>query len=210
MYLTPDQAHLKYGYHVKTLADWADAGKIQFIRSKGGHRRYLESDLSGLKPEAEGPRAIIFYARVSTHSQKEDLQTQAAFLAKGREGELVTDIGSGMNFKRRKFIKLMERVAAKEVGEIVVGHKDRLCRFGFDFVEWFCNLNGCKVTVLGETHLSPYQELMQDFMSIMHCFSSRLYFLRRYKEEVSKEPKKEPKKTLEESIDKPECIGVSL
>ncbi|GET36880.1 resolvase domain protein [Microseira wollei NIES-4236] len=114
-----------------------------------------------------------------------------------------------MNFKRRKFLKLMQRVANHEVKEIVVGHKDRLCRFGFDFIEWFCNLHDCQITVLGDTKLSPYQELMQDFISIMHCFSSRLYFLRRYKDEIKAQPVELPQPPRD-TIEKSEWIGVEL
>ncbi len=62
----------------------------------------------------------------------------------------------------------MERVAKREVTKIVVAHKDRLCRFGFDFVEWFCNLNGCEIAILNNTYKPPHQERMEDFMSIMH------------------------------------------
>jgi putative resolvase len=75
-----------------------------------------------------------------------------------------------MNWKRKGFLKLMTQVSKGEIGEIVVGHKDRLCRFGFDFVEWFCHLHDCKITVINNSKLSPQEELMHDFMSIMHCF----------------------------------------
>lgn len=207
-YLSPIQVQKKYGYHPKTLADWADAGKVEFIRSKGGHMRYLESSLTGIGLDVS-IGVIAIYARVSTHSQKADLETQVIALQKNRQGELIQEIGSGMSFKRKKFIKLMERVGRGEVSEIVVAHKDRLCRFGFDFVEWFCLQNNCKITVLGKTELSPYAELMQDFMSIMHCFSSRLYFLRRYKDPISKENNVTDKE-LDKPLDKTECIGVSL
>ncbi len=208
MYLSPQQVQKRFGYHPKTLADWADQGKIKYIRSKGNHRRYLLSDLEGLT-DTSFERVIILYARVSTHSQKEDLKSQAQKLRESRPGEVINEIGSGLNFKRRKFLKLMERVADGEIQEIVVAHKDRLCRFGFDFIEWFCELHHCKITVLGKTELSPYAELMQDFMSIMHCFSSRLYFLRRYKDEF-KTVAPTGTKDLEPTLDKSECIGVEL
>ncbi|MEG5052537.1 MULTISPECIES: IS607 family transposase [unclassified Microcoleus] len=209
MYLSPAQAQEKYGYHPKTLADWADDGKIEYIRSKGGHRRYLESSIVGKSGLQETTGLVIIYARVSTHSQKNDLESQATALKANRQGNLIREIGSGMNFKRKKFIKLMERVGHGEISEIVVAHKDRLCRFGFEFVEWYCSQNGCKITVLGKTDLSPHAELMQDFMSVMHCFSSRLYFLRRYKDPISKEEITTNEKSAE-PIDESECIGVSL
>lgn len=188
MYLSPLAVQKRFGYHPKTLAAWADEGKIEFIRTPGGHRRYLLSSLEG-EALRIAERSIIIYGRVSTHGQKEDLGVQVEFLlAKYPKAEVIKEIGSGLNFKRRKFLQLMSRVAQHEIDEIVIGHKDRLCRFGFDFVEWFCNLNHCQITVLRQTNLSPYQELMQDFMSIMHCFSSRLYFLRRYKKEIQNDP----------------------
>lgn len=208
MYLSPQQAQQRFGYHPKTLADWADAGQIEYIRFPGGHRRYLPTSLEGVS-EPDDLRSVVLYARVSTHTQRTDLAIQADHIKQRRAGEIIKEIGSGMNFKRRKFLKLMQRVADHEVKEIAIGHKDRLCRFGFDFVEWFCNLHDCQITVLGDTGLSPYQELMQDFMSIMHCFSSRLYFLRRYKDEIKTEPVTETQNPPD-TIEKTKWIGVEL
>lgn len=209
MYLTPEQVQKQYGFHPKTLADWADAGKIKSFRTPGGHRRYYASDFT---PEsgktADVIRLTVLYARVSTHSQKTDLLTQADYLQANHAGEIIREIGSGMSFKRKKFIKLMEQVGRGEVGEIVIVHKDRLCRFGFDFVEWYCGQHQCTIKVLGKTELSPHAELMQDFMSIMHCFSSRLYFLRRYKDQIATEPTE--KENSVEPLDISECNGVEL
>lgn len=187
-YLSPIQVQKLYGYHPKTLSNWADDGKIEYIRTPGGQRRYLASSLES-KLDAKPEDKTILYCRVSTHSQKDDLDTQVIELSRrAPEAEIIREVGSGLNFKRKKFMKLMDLVAEKQVSQIVIGHKDRLCRFGFDFVEWFCNLNGCKITVLNKTELSPHQELMQDFMAIMHCFSSKLYFLRKYKETILNDP----------------------
>ncbi len=191
-YLTPNQVYKKYGYHPKTLAEWAKEGKIEFIKSPGGHRRYPESAFQ--KTSNIDEREVILYARVSTRSQKDDLENQIAFLGKHYPNtRLVKDIASGMNWKRKQFIKLMERVAKGEIKTIVVAHKDRLCRFGFEFVEWFCNLNECEIVVINSTKLSPHEELMSDFMSIMHCFSSRLYFLRAYEKKLEQEYKNSSK-----------------
>ncbi len=176
MYLTPKQVQEKFGYHPKTLSRWADEGKIQYIKSPGGHRRYLLSALEKLAAETsdtKDTREIILYVRVSTHSQKEDLASQREYVSSYYpQCKCISDIGSGLNFKRKKFLKLMEQVAAHEIKKIVVAHKDRLCRFGFDFVEWFCNLNNCQIEVLNNTYKSPHQELMDDFME---CF---FYFYR--------------------------------
>ena len=99
----------------------------------------------------------------------------------------------------------MERVAAHEIKKIVVAHKDRLCRFGFDFVEWFCHLNGCQIEVLNQTYSSPHQELMDDFMAVMHCFSSKLYFLRQRSGKSARiAEKKEIIKKKPQALDKEE------
>lgn len=182
MYLTPQQVYKQYGYHPKSLAEWADEGKIPCIKSPGGHRRYPVSAIEGLTGKK---RLTVTYARVSTASQKEDLKTQIEYLGSRYPGcECINDIGSGLNFKRKKFLKLMERVAQREIESLVIAHKDRLCRFGFDFVEWFCNLNGCNIIILNHTYQSPQQEFLEDFMAIMHCFSAKLYFLRKYEKQI--------------------------
>jgi putative resolvase len=186
MYLTPKQVQDKYGYHPKTLAQWANEGKIKCNVSPGGHRRYLVSSLDGLTQQTA--KKVINYARVSTPGQKGDLKTQIEYLGSRYPGtETVSDIGSGLNFKRKKFLALMERVLKREIQTIVVAHKDRLCRFGFDFIEWFCNQHECEIVILNNTYKSPHAELMDDFMSVMHCFSSKLYFLRRYEKNIKKD-----------------------
>ncbi|MBW4634999.1 MAG: IS607 family transposase [Iphinoe sp. HA4291-MV1] len=190
MYLTPAEAQKRYGYHPKTLTRWADEGKIQYIKSPGGHRRYLIESIERLVDRIDN-RPVILYARVSTTSQKQDLASQSEYLGKNYPNcKCISDFGSGLNFKRKKFITLMEQVSKQEIKVIVVAHKDRLCRFGFDFVEWFCNLNHCDIVVLNNTYKPPHQELMEDFMSIMHCFSSKLYFLRKYEKIIQSDSEK--------------------
>lgn len=190
MYLSPRQVQSLYGYHPKTLAQWADDGKIEFIRTPGKQRRYLKASLDemhGLKG-LQTQKVVVLYARVSTSQQKPELASQIEFLQERHpQAELVKEVGSGMNFKRKKFLKLLSRVMTGEVGEIVVAHKDRLARFGFDLIEWLCNEHDCTVTVLKETAHSPEQEMVQDFVSIIHCFTSRLYFLRKYEKKIKDE-----------------------
>ncbi|MDJ0620502.1 MAG: IS607 family transposase [Calothrix sp. MO_192.B10] len=184
MYLTPIEAQKRYGYHRRTLSRWADDGKIDFIKSPGGHRRYSVESLERVISQ-EDIRPVILYARVSTKTQQDDLESQIEYLARNYPNcRCFSEYGSGMNFKRKKFISIMERVAKSEIKTIVVAHKDRLCRFGFDFVEWFCNLNRCKIVVLNNAYKTPHQEMMDDFLGIMHSFSSKLYFLRRYEKEI--------------------------
>lgn len=188
MYLTPQEAKEKFDYHPKSLARWADQGLINFVKSPGGHRRYLLSSLENFYYQEEDKREIILYIRVSTNSQKEDLESQRQYVSSYYpQCKCVSDLGSGLNFKRKKFISIMQQVADGKIKKIVIAQKDRLCRFGFDFVEWFCKLNNCEIEILNSHYQTPYEELMEDFMAIMHCFSSRLYFLRSYKKKIKQE-----------------------
>lgn len=187
MYLTPQEVKERFGYNQRTLSRWADKGLIKFIKSPGGHRRYLLCSLEGINPE-EDKREVILYVRVSTQSQKNDLASQREYVSSYYpQCKCISDLGSGLNFKRKKFQSLMKRVAEGKIRKIVVAQKDRLCRFGFDFVEWFCELNDCEIEILNHTYQTPYEELMEDFMAIMHCFSSKLYFLRSYEKKIEDE-----------------------
>ena len=184
MYITGKQASKKFGYNPRTISRWALANKVRYIKSPGGHKRFLVSDLESISQGVD-ERDVILYARVSTATQKDDLLTQKEYLSSYYpKAKIITDMGSGLNFKRKNFIKLMEMVANQEVKKIVIGHRDRLCRFGFDFIEWFCNQNKCQIEVLNNTKLSPHEELVKDVLDIIHCFSSKLYFLRRYEKDI--------------------------
>jgi predicted site-specific integrase-resolvase len=101
--------------------------------------------------------------------------------------EVIKDIGSGLNYKRRGLKSLLELAMRGEQLEIVVAHRDRLARFGFELIKWIVQQNGGKIVVLKQTNLSPEQELTNDLLSILHVFSSRRYLmhgLRNYKKQV--------------------------
>jgi putative resolvase len=131
-------------------------------------------------------RRIYAYLLVSSPAQRPDLANQRAAVEQlcvvaGKEiAEYLEDVGSGLDYKRKHFLRLMEMVDRGEVAEIVVAHKDRLVRFGFEFFEKFCADHGCRLTVMNAESLSPEEELVKDLFSIVNCFSSRLYGLGRY------------------------------
>jgi predicted site-specific integrase-resolvase len=189
------------GVSGSTLRRWESEGKLIADRTLGNQRIYNEDHLNvALRLKTgKSPSKIIVYCRVSSNSQKEDLKSQVeagASRAFGRErfclaqGVAITDsiqeIGGGLNFKRPKFLQLVQWAIAGEVKVIYVAHKDRLCRFGFDLVEQIVEWNGGKIIVANAETLSPQEELTQDLLSIIHCFSSRLYGLRKYKSKVKK------------------------
>ena len=206
-YVTPRKAAESLGVSVSTLRRWDSEGKIKSIRTPGGQRRFC------IEEYEEEAKPTVLYARVSTPDQKDDLSRQVKFLqSKYPEGELVTEIGSGLNFKRRKFLTILERIYQKDLGKLVIAYSDRLVRFGFPLVEWICKQGECELMVLNERKLSPEQELVEDILSILHCFSSRLYGLRKYKSQVKKsiqEKESEP----DEKVDAQQCQenqGISL
>jgi predicted site-specific integrase-resolvase len=98
----------------------------------------------------------ILYARVSSRSQRADLDRQIAKLLElYPAAELITDIASGLNFKRKGLRAILEAVRTGNVGAIIVAHKDRLARCGFELIEWLCQLDGTKIVVLNQDNLSP-------------------------------------------------------
>lgn len=163
------------------VARWDNEGKLDSIRTPGNQRRFC------IDEHEPKNKPIVAYARVSTHSQQDDLDQQIEFLrAKYPNAELVCEIGSGLNFKRRKFLKILERICASDISTLVVAYADRAVRFGFPLIEWLCQQNGVKLLVLNQRNLSPEAELVEDILSILHCFSARLYGLQKYQKQVSK------------------------
>ncbi|MEG4918484.1 IS607 family transposase [Microcoleus sp. B7-D4] len=127
----------------------------------------------------------ILYARVSSRSQKADLLRQADFLvSRYPAGEIIQDIGSSLNFKRKGLITLLEHIYTGDIGMVVIASKDRLCRFGFDLISWFAERGGCKILVLNNSSLSPEREMVEDILAIIHGDRCRLYGLRKYKKQI--------------------------
>ncbi len=179
------------GVSVRTLQRWDREGRLKpASRTPGNRRLYSEEQLRQILQERArpaSPRANIAYVRVSGQSQRPDLRNQQNALeqfciAQGLAiDEWVQEIGGGMNFQRPKFTQIIDRILAGEIGTLVIAHKDRLARFGFDLIAHICEKQGCRLVVLNAESLSPEQEMVQDLLSITHTFSARLYGLRRYR-----------------------------
>ncbi|NER01670.1 MAG: IS607 family transposase [Okeania sp. SIO3C4] len=183
-YVTPKEAANRLGVSVSSLRRWETEGKLKAIRTPGGQQRYLLTEIESTACLTRAVR-IVLYARVSTPNQRDDLDRQIEFLRSSfPTGECISEIGSGLNFRRRKFLSILDRVLAGDIDKLVVAHPDRFVRFGFELVKWLCEKHECELLVLHENKLSPEQELVQDMLSIIHCFSARLYGLRKYKKQV--------------------------
>lgn len=145
----------KYNVSTPTLYRWEQEGLVKTIRLPGGSRKYRARDIDALFEGSEADKEekkAICYARVSSAHQKEDLQRQIDYLKeKFPEHEIIQDIGSGLNWKRKGFMSLLEQVYDGIVEEVVVTYKDRLCRFGFELVEWIFKKSGTKLVVLSQT-----------------------------------------------------------
>ncbi len=103
-----------------------------------------------------------------------------------------------MNFKRERFLVLIERIQRGEIERVLIAHKDRLVRFGFDLLDHLARENGCEIVVVNQEPLSPEQEMVEDLLAIVHTFSCRLYGMRKDKKQIKEDypGSKEPKEIL--------------
>jgi len=175
MYQSAKTIQKRYEISRTCLAKWGDDGLVRIRRMDGGKRLYHSGDidrkLGCTEPESDEKEKII-YARVSSSKQKGDLERQVKDLKENYPNHKVyRDIGSGLNYKRKNFEALLERVMQGTIGEIVVSYRDRLCRYGFELIESICRFNGTKILVhfKHETEGSE-SELSQDLMAVCNFF----------------------------------------
>jgi putative resolvase len=185
MYLSAHQATKKLGVSSDTLRRWLKQGKITAKTSPSGTRLYNISIFPELTSQnvettttttaATTTKKGFLYARVSSIKQKEDLERQKQLLSsRFPTYELVSDIGSGVNFKRPGLKTLLEQSSRRVVSEIVVTHRDRLCRFAFDLIQYVLSLHATKIVVLFNDATSDEHELSQDILAINTVFICRL------------------------------------
>lgn len=182
---------------ISTLRRWDSTGELVANRHKSGHRYYTDEHLRKLlNLVEEEERKVVVYCRVSSSNQKDDLSSQVEAMSTFclnsgiAIGDLVKEVGGGMNFKRKKFLQLMNDIQYGKVSKLLIAHKDRLCRFGFDYFEHLCKVCNTELVVVNQEKLSPEKEMVEDLLSIVHTFSCRLYGLRSYKKKIKDELKK--------------------
>ncbi len=190
MRISIGQAAKELGVSIPTLRRWEAEGKIHAERTPKGHRRYDLAQLRGLKPYevSQNNRPTVCYARVSSQDQKEYLARQVSLLetfcaANGWSYEVMQDLGSGMNYRKKGLEQLIKRICSGRMGRLVLTHKDRLLRFGSELVFSLCEAFGTEVVIInqGEQLLSFEEELAQDVLEIIVVFSARLYGSRSHK-----------------------------
>lgn len=189
MLQTPGEAARAWGVTTETLRAWHRQGLVTAVRTASGHRRYLV----GSEPATCHLRAErIIYARVSSRKQASDLERQVTFLQEAHPGyRVLSDIGSGINFKRPGLLALLELAFSGRLEEVVVSYRDRLARFGFELVQYILIRHGAVVKVLFDQGRQPgsSSELADDLLAIVTVFSARHHGRRRGRAPLHSLPK---------------------
>ena len=174
-----------FGIHRNTLLKWEKEGLLQPVKTPGGRRRYRRSDIEGLLGicEEKTERAdVILYARVSAKKQEEYLKNQIERLEsfareKGWNYEVISEIASGVNEKRRGLKKLLNKVRRGEVKKVVIEYPDRLARFGYEYLKFFLESFGVELVIVNgkDNEEDRHRELAEDLIAIVTSFAARVY-----------------------------------
>ena len=171
----------KIGVNVATLRRMEAKGEFMPAHvSSGGTRYYSTEQLKQFIGTNNKQKLVVGYCRVSTPSQKDDLKNQvnnvkSYMVAKGYQYEMIEDIGSGMNYNKKGLKQLIDKINNQEVSKVVILYKDRLIRFGFELIEYLCQINGVELEVIDHTEKSKEEELTDDLIQIITVFANRLY-----------------------------------
>jgi len=188
---SPQEFGKLIGRTTNTLQKWDRKGILKAHRSLTNRRYYTHDQYlqyRGLVAQEQG--LTLAYTRVSGVTQKPDHAHQVKALeAYCKEhaiqvDEWFSDIGSGLNYKRKHFNRLMELIELGLVRRLVIAHRDRLVRFGYDYFEAFCQRHHTEIVVINGEALSPEQELVRDLIAIVTVFSARLHGLRSYRKAI--------------------------
>jgi len=181
-YYTIGQFSKLVGKSIQTLRLWYKEGKLKPHHiTEGGHRYYSEQQINQVLqvPLVKRNRKVIGYCRVSNNKQKDDLVRQVEnvktyMYAKGYQFDVITDIGSGINYNKKGLNQLIDMITNSEVEKIVILYKDRLLRFGFEIIENLCNKYGTAIEIIDNTDKTIDAELVEDLIQIVTVFSCRL------------------------------------
>ena len=173
----------RLGIHYQTLRNWRLSGKIKYVKVGEYHLYDVDSLIGEEKEKTENHK--ICYCRVSTHGQKKELENQIKYMKeKYPKHEILTDIGSGINFKRKNFLKILDYAIQNKLDELVIAYKDRLCRISYELIEHLLTkYSKAKIIIENEEKNSPEKEVTDDLIQIITVFSSRLYGMRSYEKE---------------------------
>lgn len=191
---SPQEFGKLIGRSTHTLQRWDRQGQLRAHRSLISNRRFYTHDqcLEYMGMKTESTQLTIVYARVSGKAQKPDLANQVKALEQFCTEQALTidewmqDIGSGLNYKRKAFLHLFDLIEQGRVKTLVIAHRDRLVRFGYEWFEAFCERHGTPIVVMNNEKLSPEREMVEDLLAIVTVFSARFHGLRSYKRSLEK------------------------
>ena len=173
----------RIGKTIQTLRNWDKNGTLKPAHvTAAGTRYYSQEQLNhflGLKTKNAPVKKIVGYCRVSSNKQKDDLERQIEnvktyMYAKGYQFEIISDIGSGINYNKKGLNRLIDMITNSEVEKIVILYKDRLVRFGYELIENLCDKYGVVIEIIDSTEKTEDQELVEDLVQIITVFSCRL------------------------------------
>jgi len=175
--LRPKEVCQRLGISYATLREYDKKGYIKPVLETGKWR-FREEDVERLMGIVRKRKVIL--SRVSSNTQKDDLVNQVKYLEENvkEHDQVITDVGSGLNVKRKGFLKLLRMILNNEVSKVVVAYPDRLVRFGFEIVEEACKAHNCELAALNREDETPEQELIEDLISTLVSFSGKLYGMR--------------------------------
>lgn len=187
-YVNAKTARQRLGVSTPTLRRWANDGTVKTIRTPGNHRLYAINELCpavgtavNVMSEHESNRKVV-YCRVSSVGQKDDLERQVLHMRSLYPNHrVITDIGSGINFRRKGLRTILELSSRGLLDEVVVAYRDRLCRFAFELVSWVLSLHKTNLVVLHQDMDSSREaELATDLLAIVNVFNCRVNGRRKY------------------------------
>ena len=180
--LKPKEVCQKLGISYRTLQSYVKKGYIQPVILQSGKWRFREEDVEKLMGIVR-KRKVVLYARVPSNTQKDDLINQVKYLEENVKeyDQVITDVGSSLNMKRKGFLKLLRMILNNEVSKVVVAYPDILVRFGFEIIEEVCKAHNCELVVLNKEDKTPEKELIEDLISILVSFSEKLQGMRKEK-----------------------------
>ncbi|WGZ91493.1 MAG: IS607 family transposase [Candidatus Thiocaldithrix dubininis] len=179
--ITISEAAERLGISPTTLRRWEASGKLIPERTQGNQRRYRLSQIEPATHLRKQDRKTLAYARVSSHDQKDDLEWQKRVLElycaqQDWTFELISDLGSGVNYYKKGLKRLLNEILAGNVGRLVITHKDRLLRLGAELVFSICEAKQVEVVIVNKGEDTTFEEdLATDVLEIITVFSARLY-----------------------------------
>lgn len=171
----------KVGLTTASLRRMHESGEcIPYHITKGGTRYYSLDQLKDFSTADKKEKLVIGYCRVSTSFQKDDLEAQinnvkSYMYAKGYNFEIISDIGSGINYKKKGLQELLDKINDQNISKIVILYKDKLVGFGFELIEYFCKINNIEIEIIDNTEQSKEQELSDNLIQIVTIFANQLY-----------------------------------